>query len=265
MVLSPGRLASPALAAARPPKARPARCGGRCTPAAAPASPAGSGRTRRILPAGSITLARFPDRSDSARPPRLTAGDGEVVAACKPSRRGLPAACQGLLRRPPPTDRVVAGPLRSLDQRHGRGALTPEQLPGSGASPTRSGCRPRTPRCRAAAAPDRGTPSRRAAPKRRQGAQLIGVTLPFLKTLGGRRRSQEAKIRELANERREQPSACAAWFLPPSAAAAHVGCRCRHVFASTDDGRSDRRKQHRIPEATPSRGAKCLASRPVLR
>jgi hypothetical protein len=33
------------------------------------------------------------------------------------------------------------------------------------------------------------------------------VTLPFLKTLGGRRRSQEAKIRELANERREAPSA----------------------------------------------------------
>jgi hypothetical protein len=33
------------------------------------------------------------------------------------------------------------------------------------------------------------------------------VTLPFLKTLGGRRRDQEAKIRELANELREQPSA----------------------------------------------------------
>jgi hypothetical protein len=33
------------------------------------------------------------------------------------------------------------------------------------------------------------------------------VKLPFLKTLGGRRRDQEAKIRELANERREAPSA----------------------------------------------------------
>jgi hypothetical protein len=44
-------------------------------------------------------------------------------------------------------------------------------------------------------------------PKRRQGAQLIGVKVPFLKTLGGRRRSQEAMIRELANELREQPSA----------------------------------------------------------
>jgi hypothetical protein len=44
-------------------------------------------------------------------------------------------------------------------------------------------------------------------PKRRQGAQLIGVKLPLLKTLGGRRRYQEAKIRELANEPREAPSA----------------------------------------------------------
>jgi hypothetical protein len=33
------------------------------------------------------------------------------------------------------------------------------------------------------------------------------VKLPFLKTLAGRRRHQEAKIRELANERREAPSA----------------------------------------------------------
>jgi hypothetical protein len=33
------------------------------------------------------------------------------------------------------------------------------------------------------------------------------VKFPFLKTLGGRRRYQEAKLRELANERREAPSA----------------------------------------------------------
>jgi len=44
-------------------------------------------------------------------------------------------------------------------------------------------------------------------PKRRQGAQLIGVKVPLLKTLGGRRRDQEATIRELANELREAPSA----------------------------------------------------------
>jgi hypothetical protein len=89
------------------------------------------------------------------------------------------------------------------------------------------------------------------------------VTLPFLKTLGGRRRCQEAKIRELANERRGAPSACAAWFLPPHAAATYVGCQCRHVFASTDDGRSDRRKQHRIHQATPSRGLVIRAAHPI--
>jgi hypothetical protein len=107
---------------------------------------------------------------------------------------------------------------------------------------------------------DTSTPSSAQAAA---GRQLIGVNLPFLKTLGGRRRYQEAKIRELANERREQPSACAAWFLPPHAAAAHVRCHRRHVFASTDDSRRDRRKQHRIHQATPSRGLVIRAAHPI--
>jgi hypothetical protein len=116
-------------------------------------------------------------------------------------------ACQGLLRRPAPTDRGVAGPLRSLDQRHGRGALTPEQLPGRklhrlgpGAGRERHGVVPQHLRIEVHLRAEQ-------RPKRRQGAQLIGVKVTFLKTLGGRRRDQEAKIRELANELREAPSA----------------------------------------------------------
>jgi hypothetical protein len=127
------------------------------------------------------------------------------VASCKPSRRWLPAACQGLLRRPAPTDRVVAGPLRSLDQRHGRGVLTPEQLPVGSFSdsvrvPAANAVVPQHLRIEVHLRTEQ-------YPKRRQGAQLIGVKLPLLKALGGRRRYQEAKIRELANELREAPSA----------------------------------------------------------
>jgi len=38
----------------------------------------------------------------------------------RPLRRWLPAICHGLLGCPPPTDRLVAALVRSLDQRHGR-------------------------------------------------------------------------------------------------------------------------------------------------
>jgi hypothetical protein len=126
------------------------------------------------------------------------------VASCKPSRRRLPAACQGLLRRPTGSSLARSGRLTS-------GTVVAPSRPnssrvGSFTDSVRVPAANATVSCRSTSGSrDTFTPS--STPKRRQGAQLIGVTLPFLKTLGGRRRDQEAKIRELANERREQPSA----------------------------------------------------------
>jgi hypothetical protein len=79
----------------------------------------------------------------SARQPAAEAGQAWAEPTChehpssrrppvqvEPSRRWLPAICHGLLGCPPPTDRVVAAPFRSLDQRHGREPAGPKQLLG---------------------------------------------------------------------------------------------------------------------------------------